>query len=277
MKLPLAALRPTDPRPDADLLARFAATGDETCFAELARRHGPTVWAVCRRLTPDRHAAEDAFQATFLVLRRRAGAVWRAESLASFLHGVARKVSARCRRRSSEAVADAAGGTDPAAEASQREEAAALHAELDRLPARFREVLLLCDLAGLFRPDAAARLGWSEGSVKGRLERGRKLLAARLAKRGLVGGLVVAVAPPAELVATAGLSATAVWLGGPVPAGLAVEKLLLSWGFWRRVVQAIRHFVYILIDGIEPLPDYAVTHSSRVKLTSKTVGRLVAG
>ena len=74
-KLPLAALWPTDTRPDADLLARFTAAGDEACFAELARRHGPTVWAVCRRLTPDRHAAEDAFQATFLVLLRRAGAV----------------------------------------------------------------------------------------------------------------------------------------------------------------------------------------------------------
>ena len=218
-KLPLAALRPTDTRPDADLLARFTAAGDEACFAELARRHGPTVWAVCRRLTPDRHAAEDAFQATFLVLLRRAGAVRRADSLAGFLHGVARKVSARCRRRSAEVVNDAAGGADPATEASQREEAAALHAELDRLPARFREVLLLCDLAGLSRPEAAARLGWSEGSVKGRLERGRKLLAARLAKRGLAGGLAVAVAPPAELVASAGRSATAVWLGGPVRAG----------------------------------------------------------
>ena len=236
---PLAALRPADPRTDADLLDAFTAAGDEAAFAELLRRYGGLVWAVCRRLTRDRHAAEDAFQATFLVLVRRAGAV-RRPTAASFLHGVARKVSARTRRRAGEPLPDVATDADPLAVAVRQEEAAILHAELGRLPAGVREVLLLCDLGGLSRADAAGRLGWSEGSVKGRLERGRKLLAGRLAKRGIAGGLVVAVAPPAELVASAGRSATAVWLGGPVPAGLAgLVRVGLPWGVGKVVAAGL--------------------------------------
>src|SRR5262245_54470125 len=88
---------PTD-RPDADLVARYARARDEVPFRELLRRHGPLVWGVCSRLLRDRHTAEDAFQATFLVLARRAASIRRPESVASWLYGVARRVAGKLRR-----------------------------------------------------------------------------------------------------------------------------------------------------------------------------------
>jgi RNA polymerase sigma factor (sigma-70 family) len=137
--------RPAGSPSDAMLLDRFVASGDGAAFAELARRYGPMVWAVCRRLAPDPHAAEDAFQATFLVLVRKPARVRRAASAAGYLHGVARRVSVRCRRRPTLPLAEvaAAADADPQLVAARREEAEALHAELAGLPAGCREAVLL--------------------------------------------------------------------------------------------------------------------------------------
>lgn len=197
---------------DADLVRRFAATGDEAAFRVIAERHGPMVLGVCARALGCRHAAEDALQATFLVFARRADAARQVGSLAGWLHGVARKVAARLRRaeqrrRSYERAAPAP--RPPADDPAWSEVRAGLDEELGRLPAAYREVLVMCYLEGLTRDEAGRRLGVPAGAVKGRLERGRRLLAARLTRRGLglSVGLLGAVAAPAAAACVARLSA----------------------------------------------------------------------
>jgi len=189
---------------DRDLLSRVA-DDDEAAFRVVAERHGPMVFGVCARVLGNRHDAEDALQATFLVLARRAAAVRKSESLASWLHGVARRVALRLRRATrrraareqAAAVPDAHAPADALAWAEVR---AGLDEELARLPAAYRDVLVLCYLEGLSRDEAAQRLGLDPGAVKGRLERGRRLLGERLVKRGIglsAGLAALAVAPEA--------------------------------------------------------------------------------
>jgi RNA polymerase sigma factor (sigma-70 family) len=184
---------PDAPVSDAELLARFAQRRDETAFACLVARHGPMVWGVCRRVLGDLHAAEDAFQATFVVLARRAGELRRPEALTGWLFGVARRVARKARRagwrHGSRQPADGPEpperAADPLAELTARELLDALDEEVERLPEVYRMPVVLCCLEGLSQEDAARRLGWTPGSVRGRLERGRKQLHARLARRGL--------------------------------------------------------------------------------------------
>jgi RNA polymerase sigma factor (sigma-70 family) len=177
---------------DAALLERFLHGRDEAVFAALVGRHGPLVWGVCRRLLADLHAAEDAFQATFLVLARKAHTVRPPEALAGWLFGVARRTALKARARRpappplpEEAVSPGA-RPDVLDELTARELLTILDDEVERLPGIYRLPVVLCCLEGRTREEAARQLGWTEGSVKGRLERGRKLLHARLAKRGLV-------------------------------------------------------------------------------------------
>ncbi len=188
---------------DGDLLRRFAAARDEAAFRVIAERHGPMVFGVCARLLGNRHDAEDALQATFLVFAQRAGCVRNSESLASWLHGVARRVATRLRRadhrRAAREHAAAAPEQRPPADPAWSEVRAGLDEELARLPDSYREVLVLCYLEGLTRDEAGQRLGIDAGAVKGRLERGRRLLGDRLTRRGIglsagLAGLVVA--PP---------------------------------------------------------------------------------
>src|SRR5581483_8688710 len=174
---------------DRLLLARFARSREQAAFAEIVRRHGPLVWGVCRRLLRQEQDAEDAFQATFLVLARKAGALrWR-ESVGGWLHEVARrtalKARAAARRHDGERQADAmrhARETAPAAAPELRE---VLDAELAGLPNHYREPLLLCCVQGLTNAEAARRLGCPAGTVKSRLARGRELLRDRLVRRGV--------------------------------------------------------------------------------------------
>ncbi len=174
--------------PDRVLLERFATGRDEAAFAALVRRHGPLVLGVCRRVLGQEQDAEDAFQATFVILARKAGSVRKRDALASWLYGVAHRVARKARgRRDREKSQPAPGMTcppvDPVAEVSWREVCAALEEELARLPEKYRAPLVLCYLEGQTRDDAARRLGWSPGRVKVRLERGRRLLRGRLARR----------------------------------------------------------------------------------------------
>jgi RNA polymerase sigma factor (sigma-70 family) len=193
-------LRLATPIPDVVLLERYVRARDEAAFAALVERHGPLVLGVCRRVLGDAHAAEDAFQASFLVLARRAGGVRRGDSLAAWLHGVALRVArkaraARYRRpRLSPLASDAADPrADPLAEVSARELLTALDEEVRRLPEVYRLPVILCCLEGKTQPEAARQLGWTPGSLQGRLERGRKRLHDRLARRGLALSAALAV------------------------------------------------------------------------------------
>jgi RNA polymerase sigma factor (sigma-70 family) len=212
----------TDAIPDADLLARFVRARDESAFAQLVERHGPMVLGVCRRVIGKVHEAEDAFQAAFLALARNAGRIRSGDSLTAWLYGVAvrvslkaRGVAARDRRANGRPPVRTA--PDPLAEITGRELVAAIDEELARLPKQFRLAVVLCCLEGLSQDEAARRLGWSAGSVKGRLERGRVRLKERLARRGLalsaaLAGVALgdarAVVPPHVFARTVGLAAS---------------------------------------------------------------------
>jgi RNA polymerase sigma factor (sigma-70 family) len=174
---------------DHELLERFAARGDEAAFAALVRRHGPMVRGLCRRLLGDPGRAEDVFQATFLVLARRASHIRKRQSVGSFLYGVARRLGCNARRgearrRRHERRAAQCRPRPRSPEAGWAELLATLDEELARLPEQARAPLLLCYLEGRTQDEAARFLGWSLGTLRRRLERGRDLLRLRLTGRG---------------------------------------------------------------------------------------------
>jgi RNA polymerase sigma factor (sigma-70 family) len=175
---------------DGELLHRFVTAADEGAFEVLLLRHGPMALRVCRRVLGNHHDAEEAFQATFLTLARKAAVVRRQESVGSFVYGVAYRQAlnlraARARRAAHESQAVPRAAASPLDEITLREAREALDAELSQLPERFRAPLVLCCLEGLARDEAAHRLGLPLGTLKTRLERGRQLLHARLTRRGL--------------------------------------------------------------------------------------------
>jgi RNA polymerase sigma factor (sigma-70 family) len=187
--------------PDADLLRAFAKRRDAGAFEQIVRRHGPMVLGVCRRVLRDAADADDAFQATFLVLIRKAGSLRAPDRLAGWLHQVAHRVARKARvlrlnraRRQGELFDVPAGGSP--AEILWRELRPIFDAELDRLPDRLRLPAVLCLLEGHSKADAARVLGWPVGTLSCRLQRARERLRARLAARGLTlsaGALAVAL------------------------------------------------------------------------------------
>jgi RNA polymerase sigma factor (sigma-70 family) len=202
---------------DEQLLHAFTSRRDESAFAALVRRHGPMVLGVCRRVLGHQQDAEDAFQATFLVLARGATALRRKSALASFLYGTAHRIAltakrAAARRRKYEGQAPTRTPDDPAGELSWREVQALLDEEIARLPDAYRSVFVLCCLEDLSRTEAARRLGLKEGTVSSRLAEARKRLQQRLARRGLeLTALLAATAlatPPASALPPAVLTAT---------------------------------------------------------------------
>jgi RNA polymerase sigma factor (sigma-70 family) len=172
---------------DAQLLQRFVAGQDEAAFAALLRRHGPMVHRVCRDVLHDWHAAEDAFQATFLVLARKAASIRKHASVGGWLRGVAQRLALKARARRSPVAESlpAAGVAGDPADMTLREARAVLHEELERLPALYREPLCLCYLEGKARDEAARQLGWPAGTFNNRMTRARELLHRRLVRRGL--------------------------------------------------------------------------------------------
>ena len=181
---------------DRALLARFVDRRDEgaeLAFEALVRRHGPMVLRVSGQLLDDRHAAEDAFQAVFLVLARRAGSIRSPDRLAPWLHGVALRTAREARsredkRRRRERRGATMRPTDPKPPEDpllKVEEAEALHVEIARLPERYRAAVVLCDLEGLTHQEAATRLQCPSGTVAIRLKRARERLRGRLNRRGL--------------------------------------------------------------------------------------------
>jgi RNA polymerase sigma factor (sigma-70 family) len=178
-----------DERSDAQLLDGFIRDRDATAIEAIIRRHGPMIWGVCRRAL-SHHDAEDAFQSTFLVLARRAESVRPAGLLGNWLYGVARRTALKARimatkRQQREASIETIPTPPTPVPAEFSDLRLVLDRELDRLPAKYRAPVILCDLQDKTRQEAARQLGWPEGTVCSRLFTGRKKLAARLARRGL--------------------------------------------------------------------------------------------
>jgi RNA polymerase sigma factor (sigma-70 family) len=173
---------------DRQLLKQFAARREESAFAALMKRHGPMVLGVCRRISGHVQDAEDAFQATFLLLARKAGTIHRRDSIAGWLHGVAYRVAWKARKamvRRQQREKRAARPEAAAVTAACGELQAALDDALRHLPEKYRTALLLCYFEGRTVEEAARLLGCPRGTVASRLARGRHLLRLRLARRGL--------------------------------------------------------------------------------------------
>jgi RNA polymerase sigma factor (sigma-70 family) len=218
---------PADGVSDAELLARCAAGADDAAFELLVRRHAELVWAVCRAVARDHHAAEDAFQAAFLALARRAAAV-RGRCAAGWLARVAYHAALKTRGRCAAALSEEppSAAPDPCAVAERAELGAVVQEELNRLPERYRVPVVLCHLHGLTQAEAAKQLELPVGTVATRVRRGLDRLRDRLTRRGValpaagVGGLLGASSAPAV---PSGLILTAVRLGtatGVVPANI---------------------------------------------------------
>ncbi len=241
---------------DGELLRRFAVAGDQAAFTELLRRHGPLVWGVCRRVLRDAHDAEDAFQATFLQLARRAASLRRDGSLAGWLHTVATRLAGRAaraeqRRRRRDRVHAHATSTS-ADELTWRELQQMLDREIARLPEPYRQPLILCYLENRPQIEAAHRLGITPGVLRGRLERGRQKLRQRLEKLGLPLAatlLLTRTDPvPAALGETTCRMVFGVLTGGPVPRSVAI--LAAGGTFAARLKLGVVTVVLLVAGGI---------------------------
>lgn len=224
---------------DGELVTRFAETRDDDAFAELVRRHGPMVLATCRRvLYPDVTTADDAFQAAFLVLATKAASVSPPERVGAWLHGVAALVARKARTWARKVAPSAPADLDRvvAPTLSIDPDASDLRAKIDDvlagLPSKYRAAVVLCDLEQRSRKEAASLLGWSEGALSGRLARARKLLADRLARRGVAlpaAGLGVLLPASAALAhVPVQLAASTVRTAALAAAGASIEAVPAS-------------------------------------------------
>lgn len=216
-----AALAP-DPEADGALLARFLAGRDEDAFAQLVRRHGPMVLGVCRRVTGNSADADDAFQAAFVVLVRKAADLTGRATVGDWLYGVAYHTALKAnamaaRRRTNEAKA---ARPEAAPDANDPADLAALDRALAALPAKYREPVVLCELEGRPRKEVADRLGIPEGTLSSRLATARKRLAARLRDIGFA-GVAVGVSPDLLNSTLRAATVAAGHVAGTVPAAVS--------------------------------------------------------
>src|ERR1051325_680229 len=176
---------------DAELLGCFIADNEESAFAGLVERHGSMVFSVCRRILGNSHDAEDAFQAAFLVLARKAATIRPRTMVGNWLYGVAYRTALRAKtmiakRQSREKqVRDIPECAAPA-EPGWNDLKPLIDQELNALADRYRVPVVLCDLEGMSQREAAKQLGWPESTLMTRLARARQMLAKRLLRRGLV-------------------------------------------------------------------------------------------
>jgi RNA polymerase sigma factor (sigma-70 family) len=252
---------------DGQLLADYLSRRDETAFAALVHRYGPMVWSVCHRVLRNHHAVEDAFQATFLVLARRASSIAARDLLANWLYGVAYRTALKARAttaRRSERERQVTPMPEPVAteQCQQRDLQHQLDEALSRLPGRYRAAIVLCDLEGKTRQEVAGELGCPEGTVASRLARARTMLAKQLRQRGvalsagvaaLLGQEALAASLPSSVIGATLKSASALAAGNAAGA-VSVEVAALTEGVLRAMlyskVKAISAVVLLL--GIVP-------------------------
>jgi RNA polymerase sigma factor (sigma-70 family) len=229
---------------DGQLLERYIRSREEVAFATLVQRHGPMVWGVCRRILPGYQDAEDAFQATFLVLVRRATSIVPREMVANWLYGVAHQTALKARAtfaRRREREKQVLDMPEPTFEPQPCDDLRALlDQELSQLPDKYRAVLILCDLQGKTRKEAARHLSWPEGTVGTRLATARTMLARRLTRRGhpitdraLAAGLLHTLASPSVplSVMSATIEAATLFAAGQAATGvISVQAVALAEG-----------------------------------------------
>jgi RNA polymerase sigma factor (sigma-70 family) len=233
----LAAPSSADALTDGQLLRAYCVHHDQSAFAALVQRHGSLVLSVCRRVLERAEDQEDAFQATFLALARTTGSVRQCESLAGWLHGVARHIAldacrAAARRKRHEDQAMTTPAKSPAWEAAWHEVQVVLDEEIARLPERYREPFVLCCLENQSRREAATRLGLKEGTVGSRLTEARRRLRQRLERRGVRLSAVLGAAALASRSATAhvtaALAATITTAAARMASGQPLSSVLVS-------------------------------------------------
>jgi RNA polymerase sigma factor (sigma-70 family) len=225
---------------DGQLLRDYLSRRDEAALAALVRRHGPMVWGVCRRVLRNWHDAEDAFQATFLVLVRKAASIASPELLANWLHGVAHRTAVKARATTAKTRARERQVTElPEPAVTEQvlwsDLRPLLDQELSRLPDRYRVAIVLCALEGKTRKEAARQLGVPDGTLAARLARGRGMLAKRLARHGLAvsgGALAVVLAQntasasaPTSVVASTLLAASLFETGQAAATGVIAARV----------------------------------------------------
>src|SRR6478735_2894333 len=216
---------------DVQLLSRFFRDKEDAAFSLLVERHGPLVLGVCRRVLRDANDAEDAFQATFLCLVHKGANLRDPARLSSWLYGVAQRTACKLRskaafRTKSERQAGQMQAESDQSDSTLEELQAVLDEEIKRLPEKYALPLVLCYFEGKTNAQAAAQLGWPEGSISRRLSRARELLKSRLSKRGLAisAALITAVfARPAVAAVPSGLLAATTRAATLAAEGVALE------------------------------------------------------
>jgi RNA polymerase sigma factor (sigma-70 family) len=245
---------------DRELLARFLADRDETAFEELVTRHGPMVRAVCRRVLGPSADADDAFQATFLVLIRKARSIRKADLLAGWLCAVAYRTARQALRRRSRRGARER-GMDELPEPARPDTVpndwlALFDAALQRLPAKYRDPVVLCELQGLSRRDASTRLGLPEGTLSSRLGRARDLLRRKLDRYGFplaMGSALAPVVVPEAL--TASTAAAAIHVSSAsVSAVVLCEGVLTAMFMTKLKAGALVGTVVLAVGAVAGLP-----------------------
>jgi RNA polymerase sigma factor (sigma-70 family) len=261
--------------PDTELLRRFLEDREEAAFTALVERHGPMVLSVCRNMVQNAADADDAFQATFLVLVRRAASLRQPQLLGNWLYGVAHRVAARARAQAARRRARERSEVEMIAahpRPENNEWHPVLHEELNRLPEKYRAPMVLCYLQGMTNEEAARLLAWPVGTVKGRLTRARELLRKRLTRRGVVlssafltaalGTSASSAAVPAALVNSTVQAAMLVAAGPVAAAGLSAPVVALTQGVLRHMLLTKLTTVCGMVLGVSLLGVTAtlVTH-----------------
>ena len=236
--------------PDQELLRQFTGAKDDAAFACLLRRHGPMVLDVCRNVAGNDADAEDAFQATFLILAQKASSIRRLTSVGSWLYGVAYRTAlktqaALAKRQKHELRTARSAGQEAADDLAWNEIQQIIHAELAAFSERYRAPLVLCFLEGRTQDDAAKHLGVSKATLKKRLERGRALLRLRLVRRGLGPTALVAAAAWPAAKAAAGVPPALVF--ATVKAAMALARGQTTAGLLSA------HVTYLLETGLKAM------------------------